>query len=148
VGEKMQNKRLQKAVFLFYVLFFLSLIVQVMFCVGDGFALDFTVSGVVVSFSYKEPVTNEDGSALTDLAFCTVLYDLNDGSGSHSGSKVNASSVSGGQVESGSFEIPVSAGQERDVDFWATCTDKSGNESKKSSVVRLRIDRLSPSAPQ
>ncbi len=115
--------------------------------VAGVYALDFTVSGVVVSFSYVEPSTNEDGSILFDLDKCTAWYNLNDGSGDLLGKVIPASSPAGGQLIEGSFEVPVVAGVERDVDFWATCLDKSGNESKKSNIIRVRIDRLAPSPP-
>jgi hypothetical protein len=115
--------------------------------VAGVLALDFTVSGVIVSFSYAEPSTNEDGSILSDLDKCVARYNLNDGSGDKQGKVILASSPGGGQAISDSFEVPVVAGVERDVDFWATCLDKSGNESKKSNIIRVRIDRLSPSPP-
>jgi hypothetical protein len=143
----MSYNRLHRAVLLSVMIFFLSLVFLMWFYVLGVFAVDFTVSGVVVNVSYKEPVTNTDGSPLTDLKLCSVYYQFSDSDAAVRAKDINASSLTGGGNVSDSFSVPVAEGVEKDVDFWATCSDTSGNESKKSDVVRLRIDRLAPSSP-
>jgi hypothetical protein len=139
--------RFHRAVLFSVMIFFVSLVFLMLFYVCGVFALDFTVSGVTVSVTYKEPVTSADGSPLTDLKLCSVYYQFTDSDTAVRAKDINASSATGGGNVSYSFSVPVAEGVEKDVDFWATCSDTSGNESKNSNVVRLRIDRLAPSPP-
>lgn len=137
-----------KAVLLLLVCFALFCLFSVVILWDESFAIDFTVSGVVVSVSYKEPVTNSDGSQLTDLSFCSIYHKFADGDVVAKDKDIPASSATGGGNVSDSVTVPVAEGVEKNVDFWATCSDTSKNESVKSNIVRVRIDRLSPSPPE
>ena len=109
-------------------------------------AIDFTVTGAVVTASYTEPTTNADATPLTDLAKTNVYYQLPGGT-PVKGADVPASRPQGGGVISTQVTVPVTAGQDVVVTFWATATDQQKNESEPSKSVQVRIDRLAPGAP-
>lgn len=110
-------------------------------------AIEFTVSASVVTATYTEPALNADGSALVDLDHTSVYYRIGTAE-PVKGPAVPASAPAGGGAITTQVNVPVAAGQEADVDFWATATDASGNESVPSATVRVRIDRLAPAPPQ
>ena len=118
--------------------FFLSL--------SPGEAMQFTVSGAVVNATYTEPTTNADGSPLIDLASTSVWFQI-PGQASVKGPTVPASSSVGGGAINTTVTVPIVAGQEANVGFWATAIDLSANESAPSPKVTLRIDRLAPAPP-
>lgn len=116
-------------------------------------AIDFTPSGAVLTVTYTEPTTNTDGSAINDLASTQVHFRLCPTSGTCSASftvapNVNASAATGGGAISTSVTVNIVAGQENNVEVFATATDTSGNVSPDSLHVVKRVDRLSPSAPK
>lgn len=113
---------------------------------AEAFALTLSLTGAEVTVEYDEPTTNEDGSALSDLQKTTVFYDM--GGGTVKASDVPATSVSGGGHITEKVTVPVTSGQERDVQFWVTAMDLSQNESQKSEIKIIRIDRLPPAAPR
>ena len=75
----------------------------------------------------------------------TELYDQTSGTMSGSAAYRRADGTEGGTI---TVTVPVAAGQQADVSFWATATDLSGNESAPSLTVVRRIDRLAPAAPK
>lgn len=109
------------------------------------YAIDFLLTGTEVTATYTEPTTNVDGSPLMDLSKTTIYYDL---SGIITIIDVPATRLTGGGVINQIVTIPIIQGQERDVWFWATASDLTGNESAESVRVMKRIDRLAPSVPQ
>jgi len=116
---------------------------------GTGIALaqfDAEVSGSQVDVSYTEPTTNADGSPLTDLDHTTTYYD--NGDGPVNAHEEPATALTGGGNIAVQIIVPVADGEEANVDFWATATDQSGNESEKSPIDTERIDRLPPAGIQ
>jgi hypothetical protein len=109
-------------------------------------ALTLTEVGAVWTFSYTEPSINADGSPLLDLKLVRTSYDI--GAGWIAGTEILASSPIGGQVMSGTMEVPVTPGMEVDARFKANAFDLSGNMSADSNIVIKRIDRLAPGPPQ
>ena len=114
-------------------------------------AIDFTVSGAVLTVTYTEPATNTDGSPLTDLARTNVYTEmLLPGQAPVKGPNVAASASTGGGAISTTITVPIGAAlpiKEANVKVWATATDTSGNEGPPSNVVTKRVDQLAPSAP-
>jgi len=110
-------------------------------------AITFTVTGSVVEARYSEPTTNADGSPLADLAHTNVFFQF-PGQAPVKGPNVPASALTGAGAILTTVTVPVVAGQEADVTFWATATDTSANESVRSTEFVKRIDRLPPGAPQ
>ena len=109
-------------------------------------AIDFTVTGAVITATYTEPTTNADATPLADLAKTNVYYQLPGGI-PVKGPDVAASRPQGGGAITTQVTVPVVAGQDVLVTFWATATDTGGNESARSAEVQRRIDRLAPAAP-
>lgn len=101
--------------------------------------------GAEVKVSYKEPSTNRNGSPIVDLVKTTIYYDK--GQGPVNALDVAATTETGGSPISATFIIPISQDEEADISVWATATDKSGNESDKSSIETVRIDFLRPNPP-
>ena len=114
--------------------------------VAPAWAIDFTVTGASVTATYTEPTTNADLTLLTDLAKTNVYYQL-PGGVPVKGPDVAASRPQGGGAISTQVTVPIVAGQDVVVTFWATATDTSANESARSTEVQRRIDRLAPGAP-
>lgn len=112
---------------------------------APAWAMDFTVTGAVVTATYQEPTVTATNTPLTDLASTSISYDL--GAGPVRARDVPATAPTGGGIITTTVDIPVAANQEVDVRFWATATDTSGNESARSAEVVRRIDRLPPGAP-
>ena len=125
----------------------LLLILIFLFLPLDLLAFNASVNDVKITVDYTEPTVNADGSALTDLNHTSIYYSISGGTAVKA-TDVNASSVNGGGIISQQITIPISNGQEADVDVWATATDNSGNESANSITVTVRIDKLAPGAPQ
>lgn len=114
---------------------------------STGYTLTATLSGFDVQLHYNEPTTNSDNSPLVDLDHTTVWYDA--GAGIIKGVDVPATSLTGGGLNvSATVSVPIAVGQEKDVIFWVTAFDKTGNESIRSNTVTVRLDRLAPAPPQ
>jgi len=117
----------------------------------SAWAIDFTVSGAVLTVTYTEPATNTDGSPLTDLARTNVYTEiLLAGQTPQKGPNVAATRPAGGGAITTTVTVPIGAAltiKEANVKVWATATDTSGNESAPSIVVTKRVDQLAPSAP-
>lgn len=107
--------------------------------------MKFLVHGTQIDVEYNEPTQNTDNSPVTDLHHTSIYYDM--GSGPVLVVELPASLNTGGSLVQYSFIVPVTANQEANVNFWATASDSSGNESAPSEVITLRIDRLAPKAP-
>ena len=124
--------------------YILVLILSLFLFVSGAEAWDVTVTGVNVTVQYTEPIVCSDGSLLTDLASCTIFYDIT-GSGTWViGATVPASSPNGGGNMTAAIDIPINEGMEVDVKFVGTCKDNTGNESVQSNIIIKRIDRLAP----
>ena len=96
--------------------------------------------------TYTEPSTEADGSALMDLAFTSVFYQI----GAQPPVKfvdVPASSPQGGKVQTVVVKVPIPAGKKFSVTFHVTATDAIGLESEASPSLTLSVDRVAPSAP-
>lgn len=122
------------------------LLVLMVVLATPAWAIDFTVTGASVTATYREPTTNADATPLTDLAKTNVYYQLPGGSPVR-GPDVPASNPQGGGTITTQVTVPVVAGQDAIVTFWATATDTGTNESVRSAEVQKRIDRLAPLAP-
>lgn len=103
-------------------------------------------STVRVDGSYREPVVDQDGGPLTDLAYTNVYYKINTAP-SVRGPQVTASNTRGGGTINTSLLVPVSAGQKVNVGFWVTATDLSGLEGPATATIILSVDRIAPGAP-
>jgi len=112
------------------------------------FAVSFTPTATEVLAECDEPTTNVDGSPCDDLAFIRFYYQKSAAEAPVMALQVNASSPSGGGHVSARFQVPVAQDQQADVQFWATAVDTTGNESDRSEVRTVRIDRLRPSPPR
>lgn len=124
-----------------------SIVAVVMFMTVNVFAIDAIVVGAQITLTYKEPSTNSDGSAISDLKLTTVYYTVNDGA-TVKGPETPATSLTGGILRTVTLNIPIIDSKETVLKFWATATDESLNESLQSTVVIKRIDKLAPSAPE
>ena len=116
-----------------------------------AWAIDFTVSGAVLTVTYTEPSTNMDGSPLVDLARTNVYTEiLLPGQAPVKGPDVAATAPSGGGAISTTITVPIGVTlpiKEATVKVWATATDTSGNESTPSAMVTKRVDQLAPASP-
>lgn len=111
------------------------------------FAADAVISGAQVTYTYKEPVTNVDGSQLQDLKNTSVFYSVNGATEVKAGD-VAASSKFGGGTQVYTFTVPIVDSAESTLKFWATANDESGNPSLPSAAIIKRIDKLAPSSPE
>ena len=129
----------------------LLLALLVLLSAAPAWAIDFTVSGAVLTVTYTEPTTNTDGSPLADLARTNVWTEiLLPGQTPVKGPNVAATAPGGGGAISTTITVPIGATlpiKEANVKVWATATDASGNEGPPSNVVTKRVDQLAPSAP-
>jgi len=114
--------------------------------VSGAYAFTVNVTGAEVTVTYTEPTTNEDGSPLLDLNFCSIFYDMGDGP--TKAIDITASKPTGGGTISTNFIVPVLDGMERDVSVWGTASDGSNNASAESVKDSVRIDRLAPNTLQ
>lgn len=110
-------------------------------------AADAVISGAQVTYSYKEPSTNSDGSALSDLKLTSIYYTVNSGE-TVKAKDETASAKTGGGAKSSTFTVPIVDSKETTLRFWSTASDDSGNESVASAVTVKRIDKLAPSSPE
>ena len=113
----------------------------------EALALDAVVVGAQVTLTYKEPITNSDGTPLQDLKLTTSYYTVNDGP-TVKGAEIPATSGTGGVSRVVTLNIPIIDSKETVLKFWATATDESLNESLPSQVVVKRIDKLAPASPE
>ena len=128
------------------LIFVISMIVASLLTFSKkSFALTLTLSGTEIKVEYNEPTTNADGTSLMDLDKTTIYYDK--GQGTVKAGDILTTRVTGGGTINTTVTIPITNGQEADVSVWATATDKSSNESAKSNIGIIRIDRLPPSPP-
>lgn len=103
-------------------------------------------STVKLTASYVESSQDADGTALTDLAYTNVYYQIGSAPPVR-GPQVPASAPSGGGTISTTILVPVAAGSKATITAWVTETDTLGNESAPSTTVTLSVDRLLPKAP-
>ncbi len=116
--------------------------------VGMASAFEATVTGVNITVNYQEPNVNADipPTPLTDLDHTSIYYNM--GLGDVRVKDVPATAPTGNGNITTSFEVPITVGMEKFVDIWATAWDGSFNESAKSNIVRVRVDRLAPAPPR
>ena len=113
--------------------------------ISPVYALTVTATGVDLTVSYTEPATNVNDSLITDADHTSIYFDI--GAGTVKALDVPATSInSGGEIVQ-NISIPIIDGQESDVSVWATSSDISGNESDKSNIIIIRIDRLKHNPP-
>ena len=109
-------------------------------------ALTATVTGVTIGVEYDEPDQNADGTPLMDLDHTSIFYNM--GAADVKAKDVPATTLTGnGHIEV-PFDVPITAGMERIIDVWATASDTSGNESPRSTTIKVRVDRLPPGPPK
>lgn len=118
------------------IMFVLFLLVVIFTMTGDAAARDYKVS-------YTEPTTNSNGSLLTDLAKCTLYYQIPLGNQTKAWDNPATAAIGGGTITDKVTPIAVSVADEDRVDFWMTCTDTAANESVATAKVRLNL----PSGP-
>jgi hypothetical protein len=94
--------------------------------------------------SYTEPTTNSDGTALTDLAKCSMYYQIPAGTATKAWDQTATSATGGGTITDKDTIVTVPIAQEELVDFWGTCTDTGNNESAATIKVRLKISPTFP----
>lgn len=100
---------------------------------------------VTLTFSYTEPTTNTDDSMLTDLASCTIIWDVN---GAGQPDIVTAASTpAGGGVMDRTLETAFNRTADRVVTAETFCTDATGNDSAKTMSVSLVVPHV-PAVPQ
>lgn len=106
------------------------------------------ISSVNVTVSFTEPGNNADGTPLQDLVATRVYYAI-DGGPPVMAAEIPASLPTGGGTVTQEVTVPIAAGQDSMVDFYATAIDDADpvNESVPSESVRLNIDRQPPAAP-
>lgn len=117
-------------------------------------AITFTLSGAELTLTYDEPTTNEDGSALQDLAMTRIVVDILDLNGQiHPLAPppqvidVPATALGGGGHISQIISVAIGANQaikEADVRATVTALDIAGNVSLPATIIQ-RIDKLAPS---
>lgn len=95
--------------------------------------------------NYQEPVSNADGTVLTDLAYTTIYYNL-DGNTKEKVMDIPASSVFGGGNIQQIFVID-NLSRQVNVLISYTATDQSGNESSEFAESIIRIDQVAPDVP-
>lgn len=113
--------------------------------------MEFIQTGSNVQAKYTEPVNNElndDGvvTPLTDLAKTSIKFQIA-GQDVVVAKEVPASSPNGGGAVDETIVVPALDKKQATIDFWATATDLVGNESGKSTVITLSVDKLAPQAP-
>lgn len=113
---------------------------------SPALAIDFTASGTILTVTYKEPVANVDNSPLNDLDHTSVYFQVGTGTETKSAA-IPATALTGGGSISTQITVPIAQNQSATVTVRATATDKSGNESAKSSPVTKTVDRLPPLPP-
>jgi hypothetical protein len=88
---------------------------------------------------YVEPSKNTDGTPITNLAYCSMLYSI-DGRVTEA-AKVSALSPTGGGNGSWIGYVAVQDNTAKDVLIWATATNLAGLTSDSSVVVTIHVDR-------
>ena len=120
----------------------LIIVLMVLMLPSMACAMNVTLSGVDVTVNYTEPTDNTDGSVLIDLDRTEITNSFNSDKVT-----VPATIISGGGNVSQVISIPITAGQEADVQIDVVACDTSDNCSTPTSKT-VRIDRLSPSPVQ
>lgn len=110
----------------------------------SAMAIQFTVSGTIVTADYDEPTLNSNDTTISDLADTQVLYQIPPAASPTVCMTVPASAPTGGAHIHVDCTVPIIDGQEADVSFTAIAHDTSGNASIPSDPVVKRIDRLAP----
>jgi len=113
--------------------------------------MNFVMTGSNVEATYIEPVNNEPDDAgnitpLTDLGKTTIKFQVQ-GSADITTTDVPATAPTGGGSIDQTVVVPALGQKQASVDFWATATDTSGNESVPSAKTTLSIDKLAPMPP-
>lgn len=98
-----------------------------------------------VTLHYDEPVSNADGSSLTDLHHVTIYYFANNVP--VKSVDVPATALTGGGTNVTATAPYSVADGIVSVSFYATAVDTSGNESARSNVVKKSIVITKPRAP-
>ena len=101
---------------------------------------------VTLDLVYTEPVTNADGTPLTDLGL-TKVYCSVAGAPPSERMSTPASNPNGGAMINNFINLNVPAGAETLVDCHASATDLSGNESADSNHIQVTYDFLPPAPP-
>src|SRR4030042_3954101 len=97
-------------------------------------AVVFTPTGAIITVDYTEPILNADNSPLTDLAKCTVYYQFGGDPNVVLAKEIPATVVTGGGTVRTTIDIPITPGQEKDIDGWMTATDLTGKEAARSVI--------------
>jgi len=115
---------------------------------SSGYPLNLTLTGAEITCDYDEPLTNVDGTPLTDLLKTTLYYER--GRGTVKAKDVSAMSLTGGGHVTTTILVPVISGEDVMIRIWVTATDTAPtpNESVASSTESIRVDRLAPSRPR
>lgn len=124
----------------------LALVIGLAFA-APSFAVDVTISGTEVNFSYKEPSTNTDGTPLNDLSKVSIFYKVNNGAEVKAHDEV-ATAKTGGGTKTIKFIVPINETIVSTIQFWAVAYDEAGNASPNSQVLIKQIDKLAPASPQ
>lgn len=106
-----------------------------------AWAVTVTPSGTTADVIYTEPSTNADGSPLTDLDHCNVYAKPTVGT-EIKFENVPASKLAGGAP----VRTPITVAGGSNYVITVSCTDKVGNESKRS--VSVLLDGLAPAEPK
>lgn len=113
-----------------------------------AYAFNATATGAVVRLSYNEPTQNADNTPLRDLSKTTGYWAaMPNGAPLACVTTVASAPTGGGHIEA-DCTVPVLAGQEADIAFTVTASDKTGNESRHTNQAVLRLDFLSPASPE
>jgi hypothetical protein len=103
------------------------------------------ITGTELEVVYKEPTTNDDGTAITDLKSVNLYY--NSGGGETLAIEVPASSPTGGGIRIKRILIPLGEDTEAEVKFYFRAYNLAGEASANSPVIIKRLDKLAPKTP-
>lgn len=101
---------------------------------------------VRVAGQYTEPVIDQDGGPLADLAYTNVYYKIG-ANPAVRGAQTPATAPTGGGVIDTTLLVPVAQGQRVNVGFWVTATDVVGLEGPATDTITLSVDRVAPGKP-
>lgn len=99
-----------------------------------------------VDARWTEPTTNSDGTPLTDLAYSSVYYSVNNGP-KIVGAKVSATKPQGGGTLTTTIIVPAPEGVITVLSMSASATDLAGNESAPTAPAQITIERVAPAVP-
>ena len=125
----------------------IALLVAILALAGVAHAIVVTPTGATADVDYTEPATNADGTPLTDLSHCNV-YAKPATDAEIKFPNVPASAPTGGAARTVNIAVAALPGASTSYAVTASCTDLTGNESLRSPVVNLVVDRLAPAPPK